>query len=63
MWWPGKCFLVLFGFPRQNIIHSSETFKVIYIKSFLFYARINHNFGTSELKNIEKLAEKTVQGL
>ena len=56
-------FFNAFWFSIQNINHSSETFKVLYIKRFLFYARINHNFETSELKNIEKLVEKTVQGL
>ena len=51
MWWPGKCFLVLFGCPRQNINHSSENLKVIYIKCSMFYALINYQFKTSELKN------------
>ena len=31
---------------------------------FLFYSRINyHEFKTSELKNVEKLVEQTVQAL
>ena len=38
-------------------------FKVIYIKRFLFYARSNYWFKTSELKNVEKLVEETVQAL
>ena len=37
-----KWFLMLFGCPRQNINHSSENLKVIYIKRFLFYAIINY---------------------
>ena len=36
-----KVFLILFGYPIQNIIHSSETLKVIFITRFLFYAIIN----------------------
>ena len=36
-----KVFLILFGFPIQNIIHSSETLKVIFITRFLFYAIID----------------------
>jgi len=34
---------------------------VIYIKFFVDYARINYQFETRELKNIEKLVEETVQ--
>ena len=52
MLWPGKCFLMLFGFPRQNIYHSSEMLKVIYIKCSMFYARIYYQFKTSELKGV-----------
>ena len=44
-----------------HVNHSSETFKVIYLKRFLFYAR--NNFKTGELKNVEKLVEETVQAL
>ena len=54
---------MLFGFPRQNINHSSETFKVIYVKHCLFHARINYQFKTSELKNVKKLVEETLQAL
>ena len=36
-------------FPRQNINHSSENLKVIYIKRSMFYAIINCQFKTSEL--------------
>ena len=36
---------------------------MIYIKRFLLYVRINYQFKTSELKNIEKLVEQTVQAL
>ena len=38
VWWPGKCLLMLFGCPRQNINHSSENLKVMYIKRSMFYA-------------------------
>ena len=61
--WPGKCFLMLFGCLRQNINHSSENLKVIYIKCSMFYAIINYQFKTSELKNVEKLVKQTVQAL
>ena len=61
MWCPGKCFLMLFGCPRQNINHSPDNLKVIYIRPFVFYARISHQFMTSELKNVEKLVEQTIQ--
>ena len=61
--WPGKCFLMLFGSPRQNMNHSSENLKVIYIKCSMFYAIINYQFKTSELKNVEKLVKQTVQAL
>ena len=39
------------------------TFKVIYVKRFLFYARIKYKFETSELKNVEKVVEETVLAL
>ena len=49
-------FLALFDCPRQNINHSSEKLKVIYIKRFfLFCAIINYQYKTSELKDAEKL--------
>ena len=48
---------MLFGCPRQNINDSSEKLKVICIKRFVFYAIINYQFRTSELKNVEKLVE------
>ena len=56
---------MLFGCPRQNINHSSENLKVIYIKYSMFYAIINliNQFETSGLKNVEKLAKQTVQAL
>ena len=55
---------MLFGCPRQNINHSSENLKVIYIKCSMFYAIIiNYQFKTSELKNVEKLVKQTVQAL
>ena len=61
MHWPGKNFLMLFGCPRQNINHSSENLKVIYIKWSMSYALINHQFKTSELENVEKFVKQTVQ--
>ena len=63
MQWSGKCFLMRFACPRQNINHSSEKLKVIYIRHLLFYVIINYRFKISELKNIEKLLEQTVQAL
>ena len=38
---------------RQNVNHSSENLMVIYIKCSLFYAIINYQVKTSELKNLE----------
>ena len=52
-----------FGCPRQNINYGSENLKVIYVKCSMFYAVINHEFKTSELKNVEKLVKQTVQAL
>ena len=57
-----KVFLSLFGCPIQNIIHSSETLKVIFITRFLFYAIINILRQVS-WKKVEKLVEQTVQPL
>ena len=54
---------MLFGCPRQNINHSSENLRVIYIKCSMFYAIINYQFKTSGLKNVEKLMKQTVQAL
>ena len=54
---------MLFASPRQNINHSPEKGKVTYMKWLLFYALINCQFKTSELKNLEKLVEQTVQTL
>ena len=51
---------MLFGCPRHNINHSSENLKVIYIKRFCLYARINCQLKTSELKNLEKLVDQAV---
>ena len=48
---------------RQNMNHSSQNLKVIYTKCSMFYAKINHQFKTSELKNVEKLVKQTVQAL
>ena len=47
---------MLFGCLRQNR-------KVIYIKCSMFYAVINNQFKTSELKNVEKSVKQTVQAL
>ena len=52
-----------FGCPRQSINHSSENLKVIDTKCSMFYAIINYQFKTSELKNVENLEEQTVQAL
>ena len=54
---------MLFGCPRQNIYHSSENLKVIYIECSMFHAIINHEFKTSELKNEEKSVKQTVEAL
>ena len=51
---------MLLGCPKQNVNHSSEV-KDDYIKHFLFYVRINYRFKTSEMKDVGKLVEKTVQ--
>ena len=51
---------MLFGNPRQSIYHSSENLKVICIKYSMFYAIINYQLKTSELKNVEKLVKQTV---
>ena len=50
-----RVFLMLFGCLRQNINHSSENLKV------MFYAIINYQFKSSELKNVERLVKQTVQ--
>ena len=65
MQWPEKNVLMLFAWPRENINHSTENLKVIYIKYSMFYAIItgNYQFETSGLKNVEKLAKQTVQAL
>ena len=54
---------MLFGCARQNINHGSENLKVIYIKCSMFYAIINYQFKTSELKSVENLVKQTVQAL
>ena len=54
---------MLFGCPRQKINHSSEKLKVIHMKRFLSYARINYQFKTSALNNAENVVEQTVQAL
>ena len=43
--------------------HNSDSLKVIYMKCSRFYAIINYQFKTSELKNVEKLVKQTVQAL
>ena len=52
-----KEFLKLFGFPRQNVNRSLENLKVISIKCSMFYAIMNYQFKTSELKKVEKLVK------
>ena len=54
---------MLFGCPRQNINRSSVNVKVIYIKCSMFYAIINYQLKTSELKNVEKLMKQTFYAL
>ena len=54
---------MLFACPRQNINHSSENLKVIYLNCSMFYAIINYQFKTSELKNVEMLVKQTIQAL
>ena len=54
---------MLFGCPRQNINRSSVNVKVIYMKCSMFYAIINYQFKTSELKNAENLVKQTVKAL
>ena len=54
---------MLFGRPRQNINHSSENLKVIYTNCSMFYAKMNYEFKTSELKNVAKLVKQIVQAL
>ena len=55
--------MMLFGRPRQNINRSSVNVKVIYIKCSMFYAIINYQLKTSELKNVEKLMKQTFYAL
>ena len=43
--------------------HSSENLKVIYTKCSMFYAIINYQFKTSELKNVQKMVKQTDQAL
>ena len=43
--------------------HNSEHLKVIHTKCSMFYAIINYQCKTSELKNVEKLVKQTVQAL
>ena len=54
---------MLFGCLRQNINRSSMNVKVIYIKCSMFYAIINYQYKTSELKNVENLVKQTVKAL
>ena len=48
---------MLFGCPRQNINRSLENLKVISTKCSMFYAIMNYQFKTSELKKVEKLVK------
>ena len=54
---------MLFVCVRQNINHSSENLNFIYIKYSMFYAIINYQLKTSELKNVEKLMKQTFYAL
>ena len=54
---------MLSGCVRQNINHSSENLKVVFIKCSMCYPIINYQFKTSELKNVEKLVKQTVEAL
>ena len=59
MKWPRKC-----GCPRQNINHSLEKLNSDFDQAFFLRdARVNYQFKTSELKNLGKLVEQTVQAL
>ena len=55
--------MMLSGCVRQNINHSSENLKVVFIKCSMCYPIINYQFKTSELKSVEKLVKQTVQTL
>ena len=46
---------MLFGCQRQNMNRSLANLKVISIKCSMFYAIMNYQFKTSELKKVEKL--------
>ena len=54
---------MLFGCLRQNMNHSLENLKVIYVKCAMFYALSNYQFKASELTNVEKLVKQTVHAL
>ena len=59
---------MLFGCPRQNINHSSENLKVIYMREEDLSRKvegviINYQFKSNELKNVEKLVKQTVTAL
>ena len=54
---------MLFVCVRQNVNHTSENLNFIYIKYSMFYAIINYQLKTSELKNVEKLVKQTVYAL
>ena len=54
---------MLYGCLRQNINHSCENLKVVYIKCSMCYAMSKNQFKTSEMENVEKLVKQTVQAL
>ena len=56
-------FFNAFWLSKTEYKHSSEKLMLIYIKRVLFYAIINNQFKTSELKNLERFVEQTVQAL
>ena len=52
-----------FWFSKIEYNPGSENLKVMYIQCSMFYAIINYQFKTSELKNVEKLVKQTVQAV
>ena len=49
--------MIRFGCPRQIIKRSSENLMVIHIKCYMFYAIINYQSMTSELKKCREVGE------
>ena len=62
MYWPGKCFFIVFWLSK--IIHSSEKLKVIYIKRICVLCKNRLSiFKTSELKNVDTLVRQIVEAI